>query len=626
MEEDLEVLSGSNDDEEQICPLCMELLDETDRNLFPCSCGYQVCLWCLHYIRNTMGNKCPACRQDYEESNFKYKTKTPTSTRTLQTKKKRESKDSLSKDSLNDSSKDSGKDEPKDPKDLKEDQVESLKDVRVIQRNLVYVVGIPLKLAKKEILKKYEYFGQYGKIQHIVVNKSNTYSSNWGGPSYTAYITYSKKSEASCAIQGINGQQIDNKYLRASYGTTKYCSYFLKGLKCFNSDCFYLHQFGDERDRFVKDSSKLLYNTNSFNKDLGSFSSVNREQSMTSFSREQPGGSMTRESRDVTDGTWVSVVSGAKPQTVHTGFTSHLQQASAASSTENTTSNITANLTANIASIASNLTNITANLTWNSHSNAGEGGLFSMPISQCLERYNKCNRLVNLRNINSDKLNSVDTVKKLIEWSHVNPSQDFNTNAKDSAATKINTDKELSGYVNKDNAGKETSESTNADSSSSDTRDGDKETKHSFVPDELTVNDIMSRIRRHTMLIDNLSKQYSNLNHTSSTSVAQSNFNGNLSGIAKDSIGLGYNRDFSGFNNIESYAINVLHNHAPTQSYTNNFTNYNVNKEASKDREKDAGKSDEVDKKLELEAFKILQVQLQRNEQFANHMKLIVEQ
>ncbi|BAM38850.1 uncharacterized protein TOT_010000317 [Theileria orientalis strain Shintoku] len=537
MEEDLEVLSGSNEDEEQICPLCMELLDETDRNLFPCTCGYQVCLWCLHYIRNTMGNKCPACRQDYEESNFKYKTKTSTSTRTLQTKKKRESKDSLSKEAQNDSSKESAKDEPKEPKDLKEDQVESLKDVRVIQRNLVYVVGIPLKLAKKETLKKYEYFGQYGKIQHIVVNKSNTYSSNWGGPSYTAYITYSKKSEASCAIQGINGQQIDNKYLRASYGTTKYCSYFLRGMKCFNSDCFYLHQFGDERDRY----------------------------------------------------------------------------ASAAGSTENAPTNITANLTANIASIASNLTNITSNLTWNSHSNAGEGGLFSLPIAQCLERYNKCSRLLNLRNINSDKLSSVDTVKKLIEWSHVNPSQDFTPNAKDSAP-------------GKDNAGKETSESTNADSSSCDTKDVDKESKLFFVPDELTVNDIMSRIRRHTMLIDNLSKQYSNLNHTPSASVPHSNLNGNLAGFGKDGAALGYNRDLSGFNNIESYAINVLHNHAPTQSFTNNFANYNVNKEAGKDREKDSAKSDDVDKKLELEAFKILQVQLQRNEQFANHMKLIVEQ
>nr|PVC52358.1 hypothetical protein MACL_00000833 [Theileria orientalis] len=613
MEEDLEVLSGSNEDEEQICPLCMELLDETDRNLFPCTCGYQVCLWCLHYIRNTMGNKCPACRQDYEESNFKYKTKTSTSTRTLQTKKKRESKDSLSKEAQNDSSKESAKDEPKEPKDLKEDQVESLKDVRVIQRNLVYVVGIPLKLAKKETLKKYEYFGQYGKIQHIVVNKSNTYSSNWGGPSYTAYITYSKKSEASCAIQGINGQQIDNKYLRASYGTTKYCSYFLRGMKCFNSDCFYLHQFGDERDRYVKDSSKLLYNTATFNKDLSNFSSVNREQSVSGFSRDQPTSSVARESRDVTDGTWVSVVSGSKPQTLHTGFTSHLQQASAAGSTENAPTNITANLTANIASIASNLTNITSNLTWNSHSNAGEGGLFSLPIAQCLERYNKCSRLLNLRNINSDKLSSVDTVKKLIEWSHVNPSQDFTPNAKDSAP-------------GKDNAGKETSESTNADSSSCDTKDVDKESKLFFVPDELTVNDIMSRIRRHTMLIDNLSKQYSNLNHTPSASVPHSNLNGNLAGFGKDGAALGYNRDLSGFNNIESYAINVLHNHAPTQSFTNNFANYNVNKEAGKDREKDSAKSDDVDKKLELEAFKILQVQLQRNEQFANHMKLIVEQ
>lgn len=30
------------DDDEQLCPLCMEEMDATDRNFKPCSCGYQV--------------------------------------------------------------------------------------------------------------------------------------------------------------------------------------------------------------------------------------------------------------------------------------------------------------------------------------------------------------------------------------------------------------------------------------------------------------------------------------------------------------------------------------------------------------------------------------------------------
>eukprot|EP00375_Theileria_parva_P003191 XP_765872.1 hypothetical protein [Theileria parva strain Muguga] len=269
---DVEYVSDNvnNNEDDEICPLCMELLDETDRNLFPCNCGYQVCLWCLHYIRNTMGNKCPACRQDYNESNFKYiNTNSTTTTRSDKNNRKKKVEANINNGantnnstttttngvSVNNNTAD--KNSTQSPTtntgvvDSNNVSIEVLKDIRVIQRNLVYVVGIPLKLAKKEILKRYEYFGQYGKIQHIVVNKSNTYS-NVNIPSYTAYITYSKKSEANYAIQCINTKQIDNKYLRASYGTTKYCSYFLKGLKCFNQDCYYLHKFTNSSEHYYK--------------------------------------------------------------------------------------------------------------------------------------------------------------------------------------------------------------------------------------------------------------------------------------------------------------------------------------------------------------------------------------
>lgn len=30
------------DEEEEVCPLCVEELDITDRNFRPCPCGYQV--------------------------------------------------------------------------------------------------------------------------------------------------------------------------------------------------------------------------------------------------------------------------------------------------------------------------------------------------------------------------------------------------------------------------------------------------------------------------------------------------------------------------------------------------------------------------------------------------------
>ena len=36
-------------------------------------------------------------------------------------------------------------------------------------------------------------------------------------------------------------------------GTTKYCNMFLKGMKCTNSDCLYLHYLGDKEDSFTKE-------------------------------------------------------------------------------------------------------------------------------------------------------------------------------------------------------------------------------------------------------------------------------------------------------------------------------------------------------------------------------------
>ena len=51
------------------------------------------------------------------------------------------------------------------------------------------------------MLEKSDYFGQYGKITKVVVNKSNAYNpSGPNGPSYSAYLTFSNDIDASIAI------------------------------------------------------------------------------------------------------------------------------------------------------------------------------------------------------------------------------------------------------------------------------------------------------------------------------------------------------------------------------------------------------------------------------------------
>lgn len=39
---------------------------------------------------------------------------------------------------------------------------------------------------------------------------------------------------------------------RASFGTTKYCNFFLRGIQCTNSECMYLHYMAKEEDCFTK--------------------------------------------------------------------------------------------------------------------------------------------------------------------------------------------------------------------------------------------------------------------------------------------------------------------------------------------------------------------------------------
>jgi len=131
---------------------------------------------------------------------------------------------------------------------------------RIIQKNLVYLIGLSLDLVKIENkLKSFEYFGQYGKILKLVINKKKVYNSNGpNGPSYTCFVTYSTEEESSLAILSLDNTIIDNHEIKANYGTTKYCMNFLKKWECKNKDCIYLHKLADEKDIV----SREIMNTN----------------------------------------------------------------------------------------------------------------------------------------------------------------------------------------------------------------------------------------------------------------------------------------------------------------------------------------------------------------------------
>jgi hypothetical protein len=129
-----------------------------------------------------------------------------------------------------------------------------LSNLRIIQKNLVYVIGLADGLALKDTLIRHEYFGQYGKITKLIVNKTKAYNaSSPNGPSYSAYVSYQYSNEAALAILAVDNIIQEEHTIRATFGTTKYCSYFLKNLDCPNKDCLYLHSVAPEGDIISKD-------------------------------------------------------------------------------------------------------------------------------------------------------------------------------------------------------------------------------------------------------------------------------------------------------------------------------------------------------------------------------------
>ena len=137
-------------------------------------------------------------------------------------------------------------------------EIQYLTKLRIIKKNLVHVHGFPQNIAKIDILQSKEYFGQYGKILNFLISSKVNRDNN--RPTFSAYITYSNEIEAACAILCVDSLLIQGKIIRAFFGTTKYCSYFLNNKKCKNSDnCMFLHQFGDNKDIIIDDNMIFTY-------------------------------------------------------------------------------------------------------------------------------------------------------------------------------------------------------------------------------------------------------------------------------------------------------------------------------------------------------------------------------
>ncbi|KAL9255867.1 CCR4-NOT transcription complex subunit 4-like protein [Drosera capensis] len=233
-----EIRATMSDEGEKLCPLCAEEMDLTDQQLKPCKCGYEICVWCWHHImdmaeKDDTEGRCPACRTPYDKEKIvgmAAKCERLASEISMERRKSQKAKSKAT------------------------EARKHLTSVRVIQRNLVYIVGLPLNLAEEDLLQRNEYFGQYGKVLKVSISRTSGGSvQQFPNSTCCVYTTYTKEEEAVRCIQSVHGFILEGRSLRACFGTTKYCHAWLKNGACNNPDCLYLHEVGPQDDSFSKD-------------------------------------------------------------------------------------------------------------------------------------------------------------------------------------------------------------------------------------------------------------------------------------------------------------------------------------------------------------------------------------
>ncbi|KAJ5669744.1 hypothetical protein N7462_010814 [Penicillium macrosclerotiorum] len=229
------------DDDDEFCPLCIEEFDLSDKNFKPCPCGYQICQFCYNNIKtHSEEGRCPNCRRPYDDSTIQYKIPDAEEFKADLALKHRKAAAAKKKEA--------------EKREIEASSRKNLAGVRVVQKNLVYVIGLNPTIRDEnqllQTLRGREYFGQYGDIEKIVVSKAKPGGNPHQG--IGVYVTFSRKLDAATCIGAVDGSVNGDRVLRAQYGTTKYCSSFLRNEQCNNRNCTFLHETGEDSESYSR--------------------------------------------------------------------------------------------------------------------------------------------------------------------------------------------------------------------------------------------------------------------------------------------------------------------------------------------------------------------------------------
>jgi hypothetical protein len=131
----------------------------------------------------------------------------------------------------------------KDSKKLATEEVNTLKSMRVIQNSVIYVIGLKHEICDEELLKSKKFFGQYGEVEDVRINRTNLFTVKKEKMKYyRAYISYKNPLSASLAILSINLKKTEGlSKIDASFSATKLCKFFVKKKKCLVEGCHFMH-------------------------------------------------------------------------------------------------------------------------------------------------------------------------------------------------------------------------------------------------------------------------------------------------------------------------------------------------------------------------------------------------
>lgn len=220
-----------------------------------------------------MNGLCPACRRPYNDEDIEYKLITPEETaahKARQAQKQKKTQAALQKE--------------KQKAEADNLSRKHLAGLRVVQKNLVYVTGLNPTNQEDQLLQTLrgeDYFGQYGKIIKIVVSKAKDLSHP---NSVGVYVTFERKEDAQKCINAVDGTKNQERTLRAQFGTTKYCSAYLRGENCTNRSCMFLHEPGEANESYSRADLSAL-NAGSSNNNSGRAPPPQSQQPIASASQ-----------------------------------------------------------------------------------------------------------------------------------------------------------------------------------------------------------------------------------------------------------------------------------------------------------------------------------------------------